>query len=149
MTSTMANLLLLPISVLAGAAGACQASANAALAARAGLGPALLVNSSIVLFGTVVLFFASGGLRTLPAVSGAPWFDFVGGVCGFAIIASMTFAFPRMGAAVALALMVLGQSAMAMVIDHYGLWGMPTVAATPTRLAGAVLLVAGVILLRR
>jgi bacterial/archaeal transporter family-2 protein len=140
---------LFPLVFMAGAAGAAQASANAALAARAGLGPAVLVNALVVLAGTLALNLVMGSLRALPAVAGAPWYDYLGGVCGFAIIASMAYAFPRMGAALALALMVLGQSAMALTIDHFGLWGMRAVPVTPTRLLGGALLVVGVALLRR
>jgi uncharacterized membrane protein YdcZ (DUF606 family) len=87
----------------------------------------VLVNALIVLAGTLVFNVMMGTLRALPAVAGAPWHDYLGGVCGFAIIAIMAYAFPRMGGALALALMVLGQSAMALTIDHYGLWGKRTV----------------------
>lgn len=141
--------LLYPVAVLAGAAGACQSAANAALAARAGLGAALTVNSTLVLAGTLVLLLLTGGPRTLPAVAGAPWSHYIGGLCGFMIIASLTFIFPRIGAALALALMVLGQGSMALAVDHFGLWGMPVVPLTATRLAGAAFLVLGVILMRR
>jgi transporter family-2 protein len=73
----------------------------------------------------------------------------VGGVCGLAIIAGMALVIPRIGNATALALVVLGQGAMALVIDHYGLFGLRTIPFSATRLGGAVLLVAGVVLLRR
>jgi transporter family-2 protein len=38
---------------------------------------------------------------------------------------------------------------MALVIDHFGLWGMPTVALSGSRLLGVAFLIAGVVLLRR
>jgi transporter family-2 protein len=44
---------------------------------------------------------------------------------------------------------VLGQGAMGLVIDHFGLLGMRTIPLTASRFAGALLLVAGVVLLRR
>jgi transporter family-2 protein len=141
--------LLFPIAVLAGAAGACQSAANAALAARAGIGAALTVNSLVVLAGTLALLMATGGPRSLPAVAGAPPSHYVGGLCGFLIIVSLTFTFPRIGAALSLALMVLGTSAAALVIDHFGMWRMPIIPITATRLAGGAFLVLGVILMRR
>jgi bacterial/archaeal transporter family-2 protein len=147
--TTTTSALLFPLVFLAGVAGAAQASANAALAGRAGLGPAVLVNALVVLVGTLALNLASGSFRALPSVAGAPWYDYLGGVCGFAIIASMAYAFPRMGAALALAVMVLGQSTMALAIDHFGLWGIRAVPVTPIRLVGGALVVAGVALLRR
>ena len=39
--------------------------------------------------------------------------------------------------------------ATALVIDHFGLWGTPVTPINPTRLAGAALVAAGVMLLRR
>ena len=65
------------------------------------------------------------------------------------MIASITFVFPRLGAAVTLALMVLGQGAMALAVDHYGLWGMRPLEVTGTRLLGIGFLVVGILLLRR
>jgi transporter family-2 protein len=145
----MIKLLLMLVAVLAGAAGACQAAANAALAGRAGLGTALLLNTALVLAGVTALFFATGGPRTLGAVAGAPLSHYVGGLCGFFIIATITFAFPRVGGGVALAAMVMGMGLMGLIIDHYGLWGMRLVPVTASRLAGVACLVAGVVLMRR
>jgi transporter family-2 protein len=145
----MMKLVLWAAAAAAGVAAACQASANAALSGRAGLGAALLLNSVVVLFGSLAVLTVTGGPRQLPALSGAPPHHYVAGLCGFFIIASTAFAFPRLGAAKALALMVAAQGVTGLVIDHLGLWGMPTVAATGSRLLGVALLIAGVILLRR
>jgi len=145
----MMRILLFTMAAGAGVAAACQAAANAALAARASISAALLINTVIVLAGTLALLFATGGPRTLAAAAGAPAHHYLAGVLGFLIIASLTFAFPRIGAATALALMVLGQGVMALVIDHFGLWGMRAVAVNGPRLLGVGLLIAGVVLLRR
>ena len=107
----MMPILLWSLAVAAGAAAACQAAVNSAIAARATLGAALFLN-------TVVGPGSDGALI-------------------------------RMGAATALALMVLGQGVMALVIDHHGLWGMRPVPVTAPRLLGVACLVAGMLLLRR
>jgi bacterial/archaeal transporter family-2 protein len=145
----MTSVLLSCLAIIAGVAAAVQSAANAALASRAGLGAALSISSAIVLAGTVVLLFFTGGPKALAAAMGAPWHHYVGGVCGFIIIASITVAFPRLGAALALALVVLGQSAMALVIDHQGLWGMSRTPFSAWRLAGTAFLILGVVLMRR
>ena len=49
----------------------------------------------------------------------------------------------------ALALLVTGQMLASLVFDHFGLFGVPQHAADPWRLAGAALLVLGVVLIRR
>jgi len=142
------RVLLFAMAAAAGAAAACQAAVNAALAARAGLAAALVLNTVVVLAATIVMLFATGGPRTLPALAGAPVHHYVAGLFGFVIIGCLTFAVPRLGAATALALMVLGQGVLALVIDHFGLWGIPVVALSGPRLLGVALLVAGVVLLR-
>ena len=143
----MAKILFGFIAAAAGGATAFQAAANAGLAARIGLAAALLVNTSIVLLGTFALYFA-GGPRGSFFPSGAPWSLYVGGICGFFIILSLTLIFPKIGAAVAIALVVLGQGSAALAIDHFGLMGMPKEPVTLLRIAGLLLVGGGVALIR-
>jgi transporter family-2 protein len=145
----MMQVLLWALAVAAGAAGAFQTASNSALMMRSTLGAALFLNTSVVWVATAALLLATGGPRTLSALPGAPWHHYVGGLCGFAVIAMITLVFPRLGAAVALALMVLGQGTVALIIDHYGLWGMRTVPVTGGRMLGVGFIVLGVLLLRR
>jgi len=143
------KMLLGVLIVLAGASGASQAAANGGLASRAGISVALMLNAIVVITGATLFFVAAGGYRTVGAVWGAPLPYYIGGFCGLFIIAALTFAVPRLGAAVSIALMVLGQGAMALAIDHFGLWGMRAVPWSATRLLGLILLVAGMLLMRR
>jgi transporter family-2 protein len=114
---------------------------------KIGLGAALVVNTAIVLAGTLVFFVARAPhANFFPA--GTPWTLYIGGVCGFVIILCLAFVFPKIGAAWAIALVVLGQSAAALVIDHYGLLGMPRDSVTVARVAGLALVAVGVALLR-
>jgi bacterial/archaeal transporter family-2 protein len=141
------KLLLAALAVLAGVAGSVQASANAGLSEKVGLGAALVVNTTIVLAGTLIFFFARGAHASFfPA--GTPWTLYIGGLCGFVIIFSLAFVFPKIGGAWAIALVVLGQSAAALVIDHYGLLGMPRDPVTLVRIGGIALVAGGVALSR-
>ena len=141
------KLLFAAFAVLAGLAATVQASANAGLSERVGLAAALVVNTTIVLAGALIFFFASGPhTNFFPA--GAPFSLYLGGFCGFVIILSLAFVFPKIGAAWAIALVVLGQSAAALAIDHYGLLGMPRDPITLARIGGMALVAAGVGLLR-
>jgi transporter family-2 protein len=135
------------IAAAAGVATAFQAAANAGLSSRIGLAPALVVNTSIVLLGTLVLYFARGPHGSF-FLSSTPSSFYVGGVCGFFVILSLAFAFPRIGAAVAIALVVLGQGAAALAIDHFGLMGMPAEPVTVARVAGLLLVGGGIALTR-
>ena len=115
------------------------------------LNPKLLVGfamvMSVVLLGTIGLWMTMGATRTFfPA--GASWTLYTGGLFGFMIIASLTLVFPKIGAAYAIALMVGGQCLAALLIDHFGIMGMPREPLTMQRLLGVALVAAGVVTVR-
>jgi transporter family-2 protein len=76
------------------------------------------------------------------------WLSWTGGLFGAIFIGTAILTIPRLGAATVLALIVVGQMLGSLTFDHFGLFGMPQHPASFVRLAGAGLLVAGVILVR-
>jgi len=118
----------------------------------AGIGSSLLasvVNFVIGLVALCAVALASGARivpGTLASVPGWAWF---GGLFGAAYVAAVTVLGPRLGATALLALVLLGQLAAALVVDHLGIVGFPANAVTPTRLVGVALLGAGVMLIIR
>ncbi len=143
----MTKLLIALIAFAAGIASTVQAAANAGLSSRIGLGAALIVNTTVVLTGSFIFYFARGQHGTFFPDS-APWSLYIGGICGFIIILSLAFVLPKIGAAVAIALVVLGQGAAALLIDHFGLFGMPREPVTFARVAGMLLIGSGIALIR-
>jgi transporter family-2 protein len=137
---------LVPIG--AGIASALQAATNGALTARSALVTALLVNIAGTLVGAAALL-AVPGMRAPAPPAGTPWTLYLGGVYGLVIIAGLAYAFPRLGGAWSIALFVLGQSATALAMDHFGVLGQARDPASAARVAGLALVVAGVLLLRR
>src|SRR5262249_7581633 len=141
------KLILAAFAVVAGVAVAFQGATNQGLQKSAGIGPALLVNTVVVLIGVGGLWLATGAKTTFfPA--GASWTFYLGGVFGFIIIAAAVLVFPRLGAAYAIALMVCGQCLAGMLIDHYGLLGMERSPVTLPRVIGVALVVCGVAVFR-
>jgi transporter family-2 protein len=143
----LSNLMFVGLAVVAGVAVALQGATNQGLMKSAGIGPALIVNTVIVLLGAAALWLATGA-RTTFFPGNAPWTAYLGGIFGFIVIASAVLVFPRLGAAYAIALMVCGQCLAAMVIDHYGLMGMEKNPATLQRALGVALVVGGVVMFR-
>jgi transporter family-2 protein len=135
------------LAVAAGVAAAMQAAVNAALARSVGLGPALVINTIVVLAGTIALW-ATLGARTTFFPGGTRWTLYLGGLFGFVIIGSLTFVFPKIGAAYAVALMVGGQCLAALLVDHYGFMDMPRDPLTVQRMIGVALVAAGVAVVR-
>ncbi len=84
--------------------------------------------------------------ETLASVPAWAWF---GGLFGAFYVAISTIVATELGAASLLALALLGQLAMALVVDHYGWLGLPVNPITWTRMAGVALLGAGVWLVTR
>ena len=142
------NLLLALAAAVAGAATSLQSAANAGLSSRIGLGPSLIINTTLVLFCTFVFAFATRSTLTF-FMAGTPWPLYIGGFCGFTIILAAAFVFPRVGAGPAVALMALGQAAAALAIDHFGLMGLARAPISLSRIGGFVLIIAGVALIRR
>ena len=141
------NFVCAALAVAAGVAAALQAAINAGLARVIGLGPALVVNTVVVLMGVTGLWAAMGA-KTAFFPADASWTLYVGGVFGFVIIASLTFVFPKIGAAYAIALMIGGQCLAALVVDHFGLMGMPHDPLTARRVIGVELVAAGAAVVR-
>ena len=79
---------------------------------------------------------------------GTSWFTWFGGLFGAIFIAVCILMVPKLGAATTLALVVVGQMLGALIFDHFGILGLPEQPATLIRLAGAICLILGVVLIR-
>ena len=82
------------------------------------------------------------------AVANTPWWAWSGGILGGVFILLMILLLPRLGAATLIALVVAGQMAAAITMDHFGAFGLAAHPVNLSRLAGAVLLIGGVILMK-
>jgi transporter family-2 protein len=110
---------------------------------------ATIVNFGVGLAGLLLLAVATGA-RVVPGSMGSvPAWAWFGGLLGAAYVAATTVLGPKLGAAALLALTLAGQMVAALLVDHYGVIGFPQSPVTPARLAGAALLVAGVLLILR
>lgn len=77
-----------------------------------------------------------------------PWWMWTGGLLGAAYVALSIVLVQRLGGAVAFSLIILGQMVFALVIDHFGLLGVPQHELTPQRLFAVALVVSGAAMLR-
>ena len=74
-----------------------------------------------------------------------PWI-WLGGVCAIIIVTLNIVCVPKLGAAGNVMILNFGQIVTGLVIDHFALFGADKVGMSLTRLAGAVLVMAGMIL---
>ncbi|BCJ57139.1 membrane protein [Micromonospora endophytica] len=135
---------------LAGAASAGQAAINAELGQRAGnatLGGVVnnLGGSLVVLVGLLVLPSMRTGLVALRR-SGLPWWSYLGGLGGAAIVLLAAYAVPVVGVAVFTIAQVAGNGIGGLASDRVGLAPVGRLPLSGPRVAGALLGVAAVTL---
>jgi transporter family-2 protein len=144
--------VILPILLvfIAGAMVALQAPTNAILA-KAGGSPVLAALISFVV-GTIGLFIVWLGTGNRPgtaAFGGLPWYAWIGGLYGAVFVGVAAYAAPKIGVAQLITIGIAGQIAMALLLDHIGAMGLTREPINFGRVAGAVLVMAGVVLVRR
>ena len=135
--------------LVVGITAAMQPPINAALARRTGDLESATISFAV---GTVALFlvalFLGGG--SFGDVRGAPMWQLTGGLVGALFVWSTIVMVPRLGAAGLVAGVIAGQLVGGLVIDRFGLFGLPVTAITWPRMLGLLLLlVGGALVVRR
>lgn len=83
-----------------------------------------------------------GGVRTMP------WWGWLGGFAGATYVTTVFTAIPVIGAAAAVGFTVAGQQVASVFVDRYGWFRLPQRPVSGLRLAGVLLLLAGVALIK-
>jgi len=111
--------------------------------------------ASLVSFLPIVALLACIVLcvpHPLPSAEGLakmPWWAPLGGLIGaFAVVAGLIFV-GQVGAGAFAGLTITANILMSLVIDKFGMFGMPVHDLNPGRIAGALLMVAGIALISR
>ncbi len=146
----MPHALALLIAFAAGCVIPVQASANALL--RKHLNHPLHaagVNFAVGLCAILVLvsLLARSWKPALPIA--APWWAWLGGLCGATFVFSAVLTTPKLGPLTFLLTALAGQILIAAIVDHYGLLANPTRFMTPVRVLGIGLIFLGVVLVQR
>lgn len=143
--------LYILLALLAGAMMPTQAATNNKMAAIVG-SPILSAFISFVV-GTaallVYLLLSGESLGNLISVKEAPAIAWLGGLLGAFFVTAAVILVPRLGVGLTFSLIVAGQMMVTLVIDHFGLLGVPVKAVSFARVAGVALIAAGVVLIRR
>lgn len=143
--------LYILIALLAGAMMPTQAATNNKMAAFVD-SPVLAAFVSFFV-GTAALFvyllMTGVPLANLSGVRNAPAIAWAGGLLGAFFVAAAVSLVPKLGVAMTFSLIIAGQMIVTLVIDHFGLLGVPVKEISLARLAGILLVVTGVVLIRR
>jgi transporter family-2 protein len=88
-------------------------------------------------------------LNMLGQFRNAPPVSWLGGICGAFFVTAVVIAVPRLGIALTFSLLILGQMLITLPIDHFGFFGVPVREISFPRIAGVILVILGVFLIRR
>jgi transporter family-2 protein len=148
MSNLLGGLSVIIVGLIGGVAVGLQGPMSGAMSAR--LGP--MVSSLIIHVGgailSAVILLLTGGVN-MRAFQDLPKPYLLAGVFGVILYLTFAYTIPRVGATVAIALLVLAQMTLGMLIDHFGWFGVPVNPINPTRIVGAALLLGGAYLITR
>jgi len=145
----MSKIFSLPIliSAVSGIAMAIQGTLNASLSQKTSLLSATLI---VHIIGTFIALVAVLVWRT-PLLSyhwiSIPWYLYLGGILSVLIVGLVAVSIPKVGVCNATTAIIIGQVSMAVLIDHFGWFGMGRLPGTPSQLLGIFLFAAGAKLL--
>ena len=130
------------ITILSGVLISGMVAINGELTAIVGNAPATVV---IHVMGLVALV-AAFGLRRMHPHPGQrmPWHLYIGGVIGVGSVLMNNYTYPILGVSITLGLGLLGQLVFSLMIDRFGLFGMPKLSLRPHRIISALIVLAGI-----
>src|SRR5690554_23866 len=141
-------LLLMPLAMGIGIAMTLQTAINTQL--REYLYSPLQAALFSFLVGTIVLailvFFQQVPKPNLHEIVHLPWYMWLGGVLGVYAISLSIYAAPKLGYPTLTGLILFGQIAMSMLVDHFGVLGTEKAPINWQRLLGGVVIFIGVLL---
>ncbi len=141
-------LLLMPLAMGIGIAMTLQTAINTQL--REYLYSPLQAALFSFLVGTIVLailvFFQQVPKPNLHEIVHLPWYMWLGGVLGVYAISLSIYAAPKLGYLTLTGLILFGQIAMSMLVDHFGVLGTEKAPINWQRLLGGVVIFIGVLL---
>ncbi len=139
------KLALIPLltGIIAGISMAVQGSLNTLLSKAVGLLEAAFVVhllGSIILVVLLLLRFGKGDLTQL---GDAPWYAYLGALLSVVILYTVMASISKLGVSIATTAIIVGQVSTALLLDHFGLFGLKEVPFTWWKALGVVFLAAG------
>jgi len=144
------RLLFIVMALALGAVLPMQAAINARLAKTAG-NPVMAAFVSFAV-GTIalMLFLIITGQFKLGFISAqSPWWIWTGGLLGTFFVAGIVILLPKLGVVLSFSLVLAGQMFAAILFDQFGWLGLAVKEISAGKIIGSVLLIIGVVLIRK
>ncbi len=147
--------VLVVLALIAGVAVPVQFAANARMGGAAG-GPVtaaaisfFIGTAALLLVVAGILLVGRGESPTVPGAMEVPWWTWAGGFLGAFYVTMSIILTPRLGASVTIGFIIGGQMIASIVLDQFGLLNLPVNPVSFPKIAGAVLVIAGAVLVLR
>ena len=140
---------LVLLAVICGAIFPIQAGLNSRLT-KITLNPVITTFFSVMTGFLAISIYVVITKQQFPALSKfteASWYVWLAGALGTVYVASVIFLVPRLGLAFTFSLVVAGQIAVSLLLDHFGVFGIRE-PITTGRIVGSILITAGVVAVR-
>jgi transporter family-2 protein len=139
------KLALIPLltGIIAGISMALQGSLNTLLSKVIGLLEAAFVVHVIGAVALVALLLMRLGQGNLAQMGKAPWYAYLGGLLSAVIIYTVMASISKLGVSIATTVIIVGQVSTALIIDHFGLFGLKEIPFTWWKVFGVALLATG------
>ena len=144
----MSKLTLMLIMFCAGTTVAIQPSVNARLAQKVGVIESACISFTVGAFALVVAALAAGR-GSFREMGETVWWEWTGGLLGAVFVSATIYIVPRIGTAAAMAATIAAQLMTGIILDHFGLFGFSAVPLDLKRGIGALMLIAGALLIGR
>jgi bacterial/archaeal transporter family-2 protein len=129
---------------------AAQAPINARLRTVVGSPlTAALVSFAVGCSLLLALTLAAGEIGAVTKLGDGPWWAYLGGICGTALVVATLIAAPRVGVLTTFVAVIFGEVVMATAIDRYGWFGVPRIPVTWDRMVAVMLLAISLALIAR
>lgn len=138
------------LAVTGGVLVAIQAPVNARL--RTVVDSPLMAGLVSFVVGSVFLLalaLAAGEIGAVAKLGGGPWWAYLGGICGTALVVATLLAVPRIGVLTTFVAVIVGEVVIATAIDRFGWFGAPRIPITWDRVLAVVLLAISLALIAR
>jgi transporter family-2 protein len=112
-----------------------------------GTASSFIVHLSGAIFSGLLLF-ANGGEK-IRSWQTLPWYMLGAGIFGLILYQSINVTFPRLGGAMMVTLIIVGQLLVGIIIDNFGWLGAPVHTVSLNRIIGMAILIAGAYLISR
>ena len=100
------------------------------------------------IFMTTILLLVRPEFPSVKLIQTVPWHLFTPGIIGATFVIVTILLLPKIGAANSLMAMVVGQLLISITIDHFGMFNVPEINVSVTRIIGALLLLSGLYLIQ-